>query len=387
MKKGLFLLLTMLAIIVLPSLSFADRSEQARVIKVDLDNQDIIVERLDGSRWVMQYNRVCQSMTSEFPVTLIIKNGEISRLKVAFNEICNVYKSYPFSGEAKIKKLYKSKNLIIADHEGDIEWKNKLYKIDYSGVECDYIYKFIDSKVYLSLSKDKDQLNTMLFPGNQGGCKFRFTETQDITLADKDEALSIKGLDFQAQSNQVYFYWEPEKSLKKPLYVLSYSKFKLNTDDYLNWREMPNARIISDNSYTVNRLANGQRYYFYIAALNKDLKAGNWSELKVAPVAPPREKGVIEGEEERFEVTVTDGGDYFLLNWNKDELARRYFIRFYVNGRQKLYKIIKTDTREWKIPKKEEYYGKGLRFTVRTLPKKPFWPRQKDGVYWEYNTK
>lgn len=384
MKKIILFLIAISTLLASQS-SLADYSEQARLIKTDSDEHDTIIEKLDGSRWLLQHNRVCRSMTTEFPVTLIIKDGKIDRLKVSFNEICDVYEALPYTGDAEITELIKSKNLIIPDHQAKLKWNNEIHDIDYSGEGCRQIYQFKEKLVYLSLDYQKD-FQQMALPGNQGVCKFRFVNSQSIEKITPTEKLTIEGLDYQAQSNKVYFYWDPVKSIEKPYYVLAYSKFELNTDDYADWKEMPNARLVHDHSYTVDRLANGQRYNFYITVLDENLKPGKWSLLNVAPVAPilPTDDDPIEGEEEHFEVNTIDAGDHFLLKWSSDENARRYFIRLYLDGKQELFKIVKTDTTEWKVPKKEEDLGKGFRFTVRTLPKGPFLPRQKDGVYWRY---
>lgn len=369
----------------LTPLTFASRSEQVRMIKADRLNNDLIVERLDGQKWLIQHNRACNSMDPDFPLEIIFNDKDDDQLKVAVNEICKIYYSAPYSGEGKLLSLIPSKNLIIPDHEAKILWKDTEYLIDYKGPGCRSLYDFTDKRIYFSMDPEDENKGTIVLPNRMGQCPFSFVEGQ--LAKKKDEAVKNKlnGLDYQAQINQIYFYWEPDTSREKPLYAISYGRHEINPDDYLNWHEMPKARYIRNNNYTVRRLANDQEYHFYLTVLDENDQPGEWTYIKLAPTAPPKQESkVIEGEEEKFEITLKEEKSHFVLHWPEDPFARRYFIRLYVDGRQDFFKIIKTDVNEWRVPKTEAYYGKGLRFTVRTLPKTPFDPTNKDGAYWEY---
>ena len=76
--------------------------------------------------------------------------------------------------------------------------------------------------------------------------------------------------------------------------------------------------------------------------------------------------------------------DTFRLYWPEIENARKYRVRFYVDGRPKLFEIFKDGQTEILIPKKEEYIGKRLRLIVRSIPEVPRGRHYRDGIYWTY---
>lgn len=382
MKKYLNIILALSIFFVSISAVNADRSEKANVIKFDSDKNDLIIQRQDGLKWLIQHNRQCSSMSTEFPVTLISNDEGISSLKVGFNEMCTVYHSAPYNGEAMITKLIKSSNLIIPDHEGEIVVGNKKYSIDYEGGQCRYLYDYVNKRTYLHWIDQARGKGEIIFPSGRGQCPFVLTERMgEVEVDNSDAPSALEDLQYQAQNNQVYFYWD--KSEEEVIYVISYSRNQLDLDDYNSWREMPNIRITRNNSYTVRRLANGQNYYFYIAAMKRGSRyVGPWSEATAAPVKPVRTYN-LDSDNEKFQVQMEEKDDMYLLSWPEKEDARRYFIRLYIDGKPSFFRIIKTDQTEWEIPKDKAYEGHGLRFTVRSIPAKPHFPRHKDGIYWK----
>ena len=58
--------------------AFASSSESARVIRADKVNFDLLIERQNGELWVLQHNPLCNSMTTEFPVSLDRKSTRLN---------------------------------------------------------------------------------------------------------------------------------------------------------------------------------------------------------------------------------------------------------------------------------------------------------------------
>lgn len=382
MKKYTYFALIGFLFFIGASIVNADKSELASVIKFDSNENDLIVQRQDGLKWLIQHNRQCSSMSTEFPVTLISDEKKVTQLKVNFNEICNVYYSAPYNGEVMLTKLIKSPNLIILDHEAELLIKDKKYLIDYKGGACRYLYDYVNKRTYLHWINEGLGKGEIIFPSGRGQCPFNLSQKiADIQIKNPNAPGALEGLQYQAQNNQVYFYWKPSE--EDVIYVISYSRNPLNLEDYNSWREMPNIRITKNNSYTVRRLANGQTYYFYIAALNRgEDTASLWSEATATPVAVVKEYN-LDADNQPFQVKMKEKEDFYLLSWPKKEDSRRYFIQLYVDGKPQFFKILKTDQTEWEIPKEENYAGHGLRFTIRTIPAKSHYPRHKDGVFWK----
>ncbi len=377
----LFILIFILSTVAIPSVR-ADRSEKARVIKADKVRHDLIVERLDGERWLLQHNRVCQSMSTEFPVTLIINSDDkITHLKVAVNEICEVYNAVPYSGEGKVTKLIRSENLMVRDHEAELVWYNKKYFIDYDGARCRHLKDFIDERLYLYLPDDELEGGYLVLPGDRGQCRINFVQSLETFETDKDETPPKLKVDSQNQNNQVYFYWDEPESEDRLLYLISYSRYRLDPADYNYW-EMPNLKRTRKHSYTVDSLKNGRTYYFYISALNESRQAGEWAELVATPVGT----GGFENnpDPETFEIGMEETEDAFRLHWPHKDTVYKYRVRLYVNGKPNLFEVHEADDNEILIPKSEEYLNKRLRLTVRVMPLLPHQYRYYDGHFWKY---
>jgi|GEM_PF-2333352 len=384
MKTLTNLIIIAFLIVTLAPAAYADRSEKAKVIKFDTIYHDLIVERQDGSKWLIQHNRVCQTMSVDFPVTLILSGDEIVQLKVAVNEICKVYNAVPYSGEAKITELIKSENLILPDHEAKMTWFGNEYLIDYDNRGCRYLKDFLGKRVYLYLPGHELIGSYLILPNNRGQCRINHAK-----MIGKDQSLSeetinpLEDVDSQAQNNQIYFYWNRhEQASRDTLYLISYSRNRINPEDYNYW-EMPNLKRTRRNSYTVLHLENGKDYYFYFTILNfKEKVTAPWKELIVAPISTG---GFVNNPDpDTFEIEMEETDDAFRLYWPDRESARLYRVRFYVNGRTKSFQINRPGENEILIPKKEEYIGKRLRLIVRSIPEVPRGRHYRDGIYWTY---
>jgi hypothetical protein len=363
--------------------ALANSAESARVILVYKKNNDLLVERLSGDLWVLQHNPLCSSMTSEFPVSLIIVNGKIDQLKVNSNEICKVYNAFPYSGEALMAARVQSDNELHPEHTAELVWGGKRYSVDY-GKGCLDIREMVGQKIYLSLPSQKLQGGTIELPNNRGQCAI---ETAKEIGVDNTSPTNIppklEGLEYQAQNNQVYFYWKAVDG-EKPLYLVSYSRFQLNPSLY-PWSLMPNLKVAQTNSYTVRQLANRQQYYFYFASLSKDNVAGEWTEVAATPVSTGGLKN--NPDPDPFEVTMTEDKMGFRLTWPAKDTVRKFRLSLFVNGKPEFSNLVSATTLEYVVPKKAEYKGKGFRFTVRSLSKTPYDPSYYDGIYWEYKAK
>lgn len=380
MKKWIIVLL--LVLFAIPAM--ADSTEKVRVIKFDLNTNDLIVERDNGERMLLQHNRLCSSMSTEFPVSIVWdKNNKITQLKVNFNEQCQVYNAGPFTDSVKITKRVKSPNLLVADHEAEIIRKNKKYHIDY-GEGCKNLKDFVGQLAYGNFPTDELVGGTLYLPGARGQCTIKSaTFLEDIApqvIANTLPALA--NFQYQAQNNGAYFYWDSVKTDKKVLYLISYSRYPFNPADY-DWKQMPNLKYSQTNSYTTADLGNGIKYYFYVAGLDQDQKMTPWSYAEITPVNT--EGGFKNNPDpEVFEVTLKENNaQHYLLTWlDKSEKTHEYNLQFYMNGKQVFSKYVAGTVTQYEIPKQTEFIGKGFRFTVRSVAKEQYGPTYFDGIYW-----
>ena len=372
-----------LSILVIP-LSHADYSERAKVIKFDKDKYDLIVERQNGEQWLIQHNRTCNSMSTEFPVSLILDdNNNIKYVKVNFNEKCEVFNSSPYSGRAEITRVVRSENPLVNSHQAEMIWADKKYFFSYDSNRCRFLKDFLNERVYMYLPEGELTGSQMILPGNRGQCEIDYAKPLYSMEKENQKAPDrLNGIDYQAQNNQVYFYWNRPDAAGRFLYLISYSRYPINPDNYDYW-EMPNLKRTLKNSYTIKLLKNDRLYYFYLAALNGETKqVSEWTEIQATPVGAEGFENNPDPEE--FEIELEDTGDNFRLYWPAKDNVRRYYMKFYVNGKQELFKILKSTENEFLIPKKPEYLNKRLRLTVRTIQESAHGHGLYDGHFWVY---
>ncbi|MBN2087911.1 hypothetical protein JW758_06220 [Candidatus Peregrinibacteria bacterium] len=381
MKKTI---LTLIISLLLFAPVYADSMQKVRVIKFDKSSNDLIIEQNSGERLLIQHNRVCNSMSTEWPINLIWKNDELTQLKIAYNEICDVYNWGPYSDTVKIYSRTRNTNPLIKEHIAELEWNNKIYEIDY-GDGCEDLRNVVGKNAYIYTPKEGSLNNATLYlPSNRGQCKLNSTEfVEELEVPESVQSSPITNLQFKAENNESFFVWDEDTSDKKWIFLIAYSKYKLDPDDY-HYRQMPNLRFAVKNSYTAKRLVNNQKYYFYLSARDHLGNIAPWQEVEVTPILT---RNVLENniESEEFEVEIAEEtDDYYLLSWpDKSENSKRYMINFYINGKRKFMKIIPGDQHTYKIEKLPENEGVGYRFTVRSIATSPYGARYSDGIYWK----
>ncbi|QQR83742.1 hypothetical protein IPJ72_00825 [Candidatus Peregrinibacteria bacterium] len=375
------LLLTLLIGLSVIPFAFADRTEQATVIKFNKDDQDIVVERLDGSRWLLQYNRMCRSYTTEFPVNLIINSQEeITQLKIKNGEICRVYYAAPYSGDVQIDTLVRPKGVQRLS-EAEVIWQNSRYRIRF-GNGCRSIYTFSGKTAFLSLLNSSNLLNgQLILPRYQGRCTI---EDARLITTPTDEITStvlgpLTNLYYVPGNGNVTFYWDALTSERLLTYVVAYSRNPLEPTDF-TWEQMPHVDTTKDTHFTFDQLDNGRAYYFYFAPLDYDGQVGEWTQIEATSVADRRI--INQPDFDAFEVNIEEYADHYLAYWPSLADVKRFYVRFYVDGHQQYFHILKPDTNEVVIPKNPAYAGKRLRFTVSVKLNDPYARSPFDGVLW-----
>lgn len=371
----------------------ADRLEEARVIRIDSYNNDTIVERLDGSHWLLQHSRTCTSLSTEWPVKLLIdKKEKITKLKVNFNELCAVYTAGPMEDEVKVIKLIRSDNALKPDHQMVLRDGNEEFLIDYPK-ECKYVREFLDKMVYVYRGgKYLEAGKSILYlPGDRGSCKVERVEAlggkpDEVEL--NQPILKLGEIQQQARNNEVYFYWEPLPQEQILYYAYGHSRHQVDPKEFNNnLTQLPNFGKTKENQATIGKLANGKSYYFFFAPVDKNRQPGAWTTLEVTPVntAPPP---VNRPDLPEFEIQIAEETDAaFLLTWPAMENVKKYRVIFSVDGKRRFMKDLSPNENKITIEKSRFYEGKGLTVTVRTLKLVLTGMSYSDGHYWVYDPK
>lgn len=374
----------------------ADTLEEARVIKIDKVLHDTIVQRQDGSQWLLQHGRTCTSMSTEWPIQLILDAKEkIIKVKVNFNEFCLVYAATPLDAEIPVDKYLSSDNALVPDHQFETRDQGQAYRLDY-GTACKYFreFKTAGSKVYLvrhgrTIASGESEI---YLPGNRGHCRVERVETLGVanaTVVDtptKTAEFKMGQIQYQAQNNQVYFYWDDLPAGQVDYYAYGYSRFSTDPSTY-TLKQLPNFGKTKDHKVTITNLANKRLYYFFFAPVNAAGKAGEWTTLAITPINPdPTIKN--NPDYEPFDVTVAKEDEAtFTMKWPKKANVLKYRIQFFVDGKLQWLKDISPQQTSFTITKRPEYKKKGLRFHVSTLPIDRLGLTYSDGIYWIYKLK
>lgn len=365
--------------------AFADWSEAVKLIKKDTKRYDMVVERSSGERLLVQHHHICQTMSTEFPLKLVWDKDVLKRVEVRVNEICNVFNYAPYTSEAKLSNYIRTDNYLIKNHLADIDWGNYRYRLDYAN-GCENLMEFLNDTVYLSLPKKELAGGTMILPGNRGQCTIKSAKIMEDISSEKPLVPPIDGLYYQGQVNQAYFYWKDQQTDDYPLlYVVSYSRYPINPKDY-HWQQMPNLQFTRNNTMTVNRLVNGLKYYFYLAAIDADGNASEWKQIEITPITPTPKLNKGTKEDFVFNIELVEENDNgFTLKWPALANADLYLVQLFVGGKPILYKYLTEN--QITIPKLPEYKDKGLKLTVKEEPKEPKGNPYYDGHFWWYREK
>ena len=382
MKKTFKFLISFILILSLSVPVFADRTEKVRVIKFNKDNYDLIIERNNGEKMLIQHHYICNSMTTEFPVDLVWDDEEVTQLRVAYNEICDVYNAGAYTDDITITKRIKSENILVKDHLAEIIWKDRKYEIDY-GDGCEELRNF-EGEIAFVNARGTIEGATLYLPRNRGQCTINSAKfLEEVESPETMVESPMTNLQYKAENNEVYFYWDEAESDTKWVYLISHSRYKINPEDY-HYRQMPNLRFSVGNTYTATTLANGRKYYFYLSARDSERNVAPWIELEITPVQT-REVFHNNPDPDPFEIELTENTDeYFLLTWpDKSEDSKRYILQYFIDGKRQFLKIISGEINEYKITKEPQYENAGFRFEVRSIPKDRFGKRFSDGIFWK----
>jgi len=378
-KRNLLLLLTLLVVTALPV--YADSLESVRVIKFWDATDDLVVERNTGEKLLLQHNRMCSTMSTEFPMQLLWTGDKVTQAKVAVNEICKVYNFGPYSSDVTILKRIPSSNALTTEHLAEVDWKGGSYEIDY-GEGCTYLRDYVEDTAYVYTPGSGLDGGTLYLPKARGEC-----EIKSATFLEKLEPASsvlespIRNLGYKAENNQVFFSWDAFPEDETWLVLIAHSKYQLNPDEY-TLDQLPNLKRARYNSFRVLQLMNNQSYYFYITAGNGAGELAPWTEIPITPIQTAR-RIINNPDQEQFEIGMTEMDDAYHLVWpDQSENSRKYMIMVYVDGIREIFKLIDGTDNFFDVEKKPEWETSRFRMTVRSIPIKPTGLRYFDSIFW-----
>ena len=378
-KRNLLLLLPLLVFMALPV--YADTLESVRVIKFWDDTDDIVIQRASGERLLIQHNRVCSTMSTEFPMQILWSGEKITQAKVAANELCDVYNFGPYSSQVKITERIPSPNALASEHEAKIEWRGGEYRIDYAE-GCRYLKEYVNETAYVYTPQSGLEGATLYLPKARGQCEIKSAEFIKKVVVDSSVSDNpIQNLRMKAENNQAFFSWDAFPEDETWLVLVAHSKFQLDPSEY-TLEQLPKLKRTKANSIRILQLVNDQEYFFYFTASNADGELAPWMEVPVTPIQTAK-RVINRPDPEQFEIEMTETDDAFHLTWpDKSDDSRKYMIMVYVDGKREIFKLIDGADNFYNLEKRPEWSSSRFRMTVRTLPFKPTGVRHFDSIFW-----
>jgi len=379
-KRNFFLALGLFILLAVPA--YAESLESVRVVKFWHTTNDMVVERDSGEKLLLQHNPTCSTMSTEFPIQVLWTNNKITQAKVASNEQCKVYNYGPYSSDLIISKRIPSSNALTTEHLAEVDWNGARYQVDY-GDGCKYLREFEGSTAYVYTPKSGLEGATLYLPTNRGQCGIKSaTLLQTLTPASSVTESPIKNLVFKAENNQILFTWDAFPEGEPWLVLVTYSKFKMNPNDY-TLEQLPNLKRSRLTNLKIAGLINDKSYYFYVTARNGAGDLAPWKEIPITPVRTTV-RIVNHPDPELFTVNVTETADTYHLSWtDKSTLTKKYMVLVYVNGKREILEFTPGTQNYFDIAKKPEWKAVNFRATVRSLPTKPAGLWYFDGVFWK----
>lgn len=378
-KRNLLFITALIAFLAVPV--YADSLESVRVIKFWDDSDDMVVERSTGEKLLLQHNRMCSTMSTEFPIQVVWSADKVTQAKVAANEICKVYNFGPYSSDVVINKRVLSPNALTAEHLAEIVWNGKRYEVDY-GEGCKYIRDYVGQTAYVYTPRASLEGATLYLPKNRGKCELKAATFLNNVESDSTVSESpIRNLQYVAENNEAFFSWDRFPEDENWLVFIAQSKYQMDPNDY-ELNQIPNLRRTKNNSYRISQLVNNQLYYFYITASNANGELAPWTELSITPIKTAK-RIVNNVDPDPFEIVMTETDSSYHLSWpDKSEDSRKYMIMGYVDGKREFFKLINGTENYFDIEKKPEWSASKFRLTVRSLPHKPTGIRYFDSIFW-----
>jgi hypothetical protein len=379
-KLNLFFTLALLTLLVLPA--YAESLESVRVVKFWDATDDMVVQRETGEKLLLQHNRICNTMSTEFPIQILWSGEKVTEAKVAANEICKVYNFGPYSSDLIISKRIPSSNALTTEHFAEVDWNGGRYQIDYAE-GCKYLREYVGETAYVYTPKSDLTGATLYLPQARGECEIASaTLLEKLAPASNVVESPIKNLGYVAENNQVFFTWDAFPKDEPWLVLVTYSKYQMDPSGY-TLEQLPNLKRSHTQTLKVLGLVNDQPYYFYISAKNGDGDLAPWKEIPITPARTAR-RIINNPDPELFEVTMTETADAYHLVWpDKGAETRKYMMTIYVNGKREVFKYVDNTQNYFDLEKKPEWSGASFRVTVRSVPAKPTGTRYFDGVFWK----
>ena len=353
----------------------ASSSERMKILKVDNENRNLVVEDSSGTTWLI-HSKGCWASFIEGGRANISMTNELDGYKDIIK--INAYQSCSIDQAEEINSYFKIQSNNYARTEVIIEGEDgKRFRVQH-GEGCTAASGFTHDTLYVRQYGKTIQKNDKLFvPKNYGSCYA--TYVTEIIPEDKEE--EINGKDKTAPSNVGWakavprkngalVYWALAKdNVAIDHYIIGWQKDEIH--NIKNWstdEDMDNQVTSKQRNVEIENLESDEDYYFYVIAVDTSgNRSSNWSTG-----AHARTKSSIQEDEEapykipEIEIQKTLEKDkWILFEWNFIN-GTRYYVVTVESEEGRVFALSDYRRNQIYIMKHDQLKGKDLTLVIKS---------------------
>jgi hypothetical protein len=309
----------------------------------------------------------CGELLKNQSVTLVTQgnlNGNSDSLKISSTQQCVIDQAEPFTQKLYVRQFTLGNSEILASDETGQD-----YLIGY-GELCQAMPQFREGWIFVlqgdqALAKG----DSLYLPDRAGECSIDRLEQVTTTRpkntpdsSDRQLPTGVTGLKAVVGNQQIYLSWKPAQDDHGiSHYLVGYNLDPIKPET-LSTQDMPNLTQTKSARLAVTGLENGQRYYFYVAAVDTSgNRSSDWATAQATPSDILTGNKVTPSLRVRIERETPQS---LFLRWDRISNASRYSIYFDVDGKR-AFANARYEGKTLQIRKSAERKGKTLTLTVR----------------------
>ena len=327
----------------------------------------VVTDPLTDERVFLHVRPGCGDLTQGQTAHLIIQgslNGNSDSLKVSPTQQCLIDQVETFTQKLYVRQFTNGNTEILATDQSGQD-----YRIGY-GALCQAMPQFRDAWIFAlqneqALAKD----DRLFLPDHLGECPIERLEAVPTSRpkdsadpTDKQLPSGVTGLKAIVGNQQIYLTWKPAQDDRGiSHYLVSTSQNAINPKG-IPTQDMPNLTQTKLPRLTVKELENGQRAYFYVAAVDTNgNRSSDWATAQATP------SDLLTGATSATALNLKiyrETPQSFFLRWDRVSGATRFSVTFDVDGKR-TFSNPRYNAKIIQILKSAERKGKTLTLNVR----------------------
>ncbi|MBI5421735.1 fibronectin type III domain-containing protein [Candidatus Peregrinibacteria bacterium] len=367
MKKILFAIA--LACLLQTPFARADLSQRV-VLEEVVGRRNVVIHDPQTDEKVFLHLRIgCGELTQNQSATVVIQgtlNGNSDFLKIDSTRQCAIDQVEPFTQKLYIRQFTLGNSEILVSDESGQE-----YLLQY-GTLCSAMAQFRESWIFVRQNDQTlAQSDRLFLPDRSGECpvdriekRAPSTPTKPTDKTDRQLPTAPSGLKPALGNGEIHLTWRAatdDRGISH--YLVSHSPNAIDPKGIAT-QDMPNLTQSKSTRFTVTGLENGQRTYFYVAAVDTSgNRSSDWATAQATP------SSAIPATDANATLNLRMGEETdqsFWVRWDRIPGATRYWVTLEADHKR-LFSNARFPEKTLQVRKGQDRQGKTLTVTVRAL--------------------